>query len=481
MMSTTQPGIRLSEFTALIRQTLEDRFAGQTFWIIAEISNLNHYARTHTFYFHLIEKEEGSGQIKAEVSAVAFSQAAYEIEGFEQLTGQVFKNGIQVLINVSVNYHPVHGLKVNLNKIDASFTIGQLQQQREATLAKLLADNPDAVKLIQGRYHTRNQEVPLPVVIQNIAVISSENSAGLQDFRHTLAENSFGYQFEIRLFQTLVQGDEQGKQLVDRLIEIFRAEKKYDIVVIVRGGGAQTDFLMFDAYPLARAVARFPIPIITGLGHQKDVSVCDLMAHTALKTPTKAAEFILAHNRNFEENILQFQHQILIRSQQILIREKERIARTNQQIQRSTGLLISKHSESLNSTRQKVISQSTGLVYVHARNLNLLSRQMSTRPALIVGKVQHELSTYVKELQAGLTRFTQKQENYLGHYTTVFKLLSPATTLKRGFALVLDQGRILTDASSIKKGDSVQVYLNGSELDVTITKKQKNNGDQFDL
>jgi exodeoxyribonuclease VII large subunit len=238
---------------------------------------------------------------------------------------------------------------------------------------------------------------------------------------------------------------------------------------------------MFDAYPLARAVARFPIPVITGLGHQKDVSVCDLMAHTALKTPTKAAEFILAHNRNFEENILQFQHQILIRSQQILIREKERIARTNQQIQRSTGLMLSKHSELLNTTRQKVISQSTGLVYVHARNLNLLSRQMSTRPALIVGKAQHELSSYIKELQAGLTRFTQKQENYLGHYTTVFKLLSPPTTLKRGFALVLDQGRILTDASSIKKGDSVQVYLNGSELDVTITKKQKNNGDQFDL
>jgi exodeoxyribonuclease VII large subunit len=480
-MSSTQPGIRLSEFTALILQTLEDRFAGQTFWVIAEISNLNHYARTHTFYFHLIEKEEGSGQIKAEVSAVAFSQAAYEIEGFEQLTGQVFKNGIQVLINVSVNYHPVHGLKVNLNKIDASFTIGQLQQQREATLAKLLADNPDAVKLIQGRYHTRNQEVPLPFVIQNIAVISSENSAGLQDFRHTLTENSFSYQFEIRLFQTLVQGDEQGKQLVDRLIEIFRAEKKYDIVVIVRGGGAQTDFLMFDAYPLARAVARFPIPVITGLGHQKDVSVCDLMAHTALKTPTKAAEFILAHNRNFEENIVQFQHQILIRSQQVLIREKERIALTNQQIQRATGLLISKHSEFLNSTRQKVISQSTGLVYIHARNLNLLSRQMSTRPALIVGKAKHDLSSYTKELQASLTRFTQKQENYLGHYKTVFKLLSPATTLKRGFALVLDQGRILTDATNIKKGDSVQVYLNGSELDVTITKKQKNNGDQFDL
>ena len=480
-MSSTPPSLRLSEFTALIRQTLEERFGGQTFWVIAEISNLNHYSRTHTFYFHLVEKEEGSGQMKAEVSAVAFGQAAYEVEGFEQQTGQQFRNGIQVLINVSVNYHPVHGLKVSMNKIDASFTIGQLQQQREATLARLLAENPDAVTFANGRFYTRNQELKLPTVIQRIALISSESSAGLQDFRHTLDENAFGYRFEVQLFHTLVQGDEQGKQLVDRLIQVFRSVKPFDLVVIVRGGGAQTDFLMFDSYPLAKAVARFPIPILTGLGHLKDISVCDLMAHTALKTPTKAAEFILAHNRSFEEGLLQLRQQIIIRTQQLLLTEKERIARQSAQIQHGTRSLIGGQSELINGFRQRVVAQSTGLLYQHSRMLNQLSRQISTKPAVMVGNARHDLDRMQEEFGFLVQRYLKNHSGYVNHFQTVFKLLSPANTLKRGFAIVLKDGKIQADAGQIKKGDAIQVYLAGSELDVSVNKKLKSNGNRFDV
>ncbi len=481
MIPTNKPGIRLSEFTAIILQTLQDRFAGQSFWVIAEISNLNHYSRTHTFYFHLIEKDETSGQIKAEVSAVAFGQSAYEIETFEQLTGQVFKNGIQVLVNISVNYHPVHGLKVALNKIDASFTIGQLQQQRDATLARLVSENSDVVQFANGRYYTRNQSIKLPDVIQRIAVISSESSAGLQDFRHTIEENPFGYKLEVHLFQTLVQGDEQGQQLVNRLIEIFKSEKTFDVVVIVRGGGAQTDFLMFDAYPLAKAVARFPIPILTGLGHLKDISVCDLMAHTALKTPTKAAEFILAHNRNFEENIIQLRQQIIIRSQQLLIKEKDLLTRNFSLIQQASTNILSAQFDQLNSNRQRIISKSTGLLYQHSKTMNLLTRQLSTRPTLIVGKEWHELNSIRSDFSLQIKRFLKSKKENLNHYETVFNLLSPVNTLKRGFALVLLDGKIQPNAKSIKKGDSIQVYLSDSELDVSVTKKQKNNGSNLNL
>lgn len=480
-MSISPTSIRLSEFTALIRQTLEERFAGQTFWVIAEVSNLNHYTRTHTFYFHLVEKEEGSGQIKAEVSASAFGPAAYEIEAFEQQTGQQFKNGIQVLVNISVNYHPVYGLKVNLNKIDASFTIGQLQQQREATLAKLVVENPDAVQFINGNYYTRNQQLELPTVIQRVAVISSESSAGLQDFRHTIEENPYGYRFEVQLFHTLVQGDEQGKQLVDRLLEVYRSKNPFDVVVIVRGGGAQTDFLMFDTYPLARAVARFPIPVITGLGHLKDISICDMMAHSAVKTPTKAAEFILAHNRKFEESLLQIRQQIVIKTQQLVLRQKEEMGHLSAQIQQHAREMLNKQQEELNMKRQLITNQSTGLLYQHSKNLNQLSLQLSSRPSVIVGNAHHDLKRIASDVAQFSQRFLKNNSGYVQHYETLFQILSPANTLKRGFALVMKKNEVLANADSIQKGDAIQVYLGDKELEVTVNSKKKGNAKRFDL
>src|SRR5690606_5834424 len=137
-----------------------------------------------------VEKDETSGKVCAEVSAVAFGNASYEVEVFERETGQRFQNGIQILANVKLNYHPVHGLKINLIRLDPSFTLGKIQQQREATLRRLLKENPDAITFAQNRYWTRNQLLKLPAVIQHIAIIASENSAGLQDFRHSLDENS---------------------------------------------------------------------------------------------------------------------------------------------------------------------------------------------------------------------------------------------------------------------------------------------------
>ena len=366
-------------------------------------------------------------------------------------------------------------------KIDASFTIGQLQKQREATLAKLLAENPDSVQFVDGQYHTRNQGLKIPLVIQRVAVISSETSAGLQDFKHTLEENSYGYKINVQLFQTAVQGDEQGKQLVEKLIEVFRAPKAFDIVVIVRGGGAQTDFLMFDAYPVARAIARFPIPVLTGLGHLKDISIADLMAHTALKTPTKVAEFIIAHNRQFEERILHFRQQIIIKTQQRLTFEKEILASKTNEIQTSFRILLHSQSEQLQSIKHKLLIQSEGLLNKNSGSLNELSQKLSLRPSTIISNARHNFENKKLEFEQIVLRSIKNQENKLQHFTALFRALSPANTLKRGFAIVIKDGVIQTDARQIKRADSIQVYLGDSELDVSIIKKQKKDGKQFNL
>jgi exodeoxyribonuclease VII large subunit len=473
--------ITLSQLTGLIHKTLDDQFSGKSFWVIAELSNLSHYASSHSFYFHLVEKDKTTGKIKAEVSSVAFGNASYEIEAFEKQTGQRFQNGIELLVNLSVTYHPIHGLKLNLLKIDPSFTIGQLQKQRDATLARLVHENPDAVYFSNGQYITRNQQLNLPFVFSRIAIISSENSAGFQDFEHTLNSNEFGYVFRLQLFKTAVQGEDKGQQLVDRLIQIYKDPEPFDLVVFVRGGGAQTDFLLYDSYNVARAIARFPIPILTGLGHLKDVSVCDMMAHTALKTPTKAAEFILARNKAFEDAVLNLRQQIIIRSQQTLMHEKEMLSNIRSHMQRDCTLSLSSSSEKLQIVQQYIFNQSNFMLAKHNQSLNKASRTLTSIPSIIAASARNNLETIKDQINAAPIRFLKEQQASINHFKTVFKLLSPAQTLKRGFAIIMKGDNIITDPSKISKGDTVTVHLSGTELETKIIQKHAESSKRFDV
>ena len=471
----SQTHLTLREFTQLIEAAFEQRFGNQNFWVIAEISSLTHFKPKHTFYFHLVEKDEVTGKICAEISAVAFGSAAYEVESFEQQTGQRFQNGIQVLANVMVNFHPVHGLKLNLLKLDPSFTLGKLQQQRDATLARLLKENPDAVTFAENRFITRNHLLKFPHVIQRIAVISSESSAGLQDFRHTLEQNSFGYHFKTDLFPVQVQGEDNAKPIVERLKEIYLSGKEYHAVVLVRGGGSQTDFLLFDSYQIARAIARFPVPVITGLGHQKDISIADMMAHTALKTPTKVAEFIIAHNRAFDDVLVRTQHQLVIRVQQNLALRNEQIHKLRNTVINQGRKFLGLQKETLSDLRQSMINNTNMIIKSRTLRLQEITRHISSRPSIRVAGQQNDLANILQNLRTNTGKFLQNQKGYLKHYQSVFQLLSPENTLKRGFALVKQDGKIITDPSVIEQGSTIEVYLGGTEIESVVTSKRNVN------
>jgi exodeoxyribonuclease VII large subunit len=232
------------------------------------------------------------------------------------MTGQRFTDHINVLVNVSVNYHPVYGLQLTLHDIDVSFTLGALEQQRLATLDRLVAENPDSIVRVRGPLHHEKQKASAALRHSTYCCRFLANIRRLAGFPAYPAEQSYGYRFQTAEYFTAVQGDSNAEAFVDRLIDIFDSQVPYDAVVIIRGGGAQTDFLIFDNYRIARAIARFPIPVITGIGHQKNQTIADLMAHTATKTPTRAAELIIDHNRAFEERIGSFQKSIIIKSQQ---------------------------------------------------------------------------------------------------------------------------------------------------------------------
>ncbi|MES1250075.1 MAG: exodeoxyribonuclease VII large subunit, partial [Chitinophaga rupis] len=242
--------IRLSELSSKVNAVISKAFQGLSFWVIADVTNHTHKQNTNYHYFELVEKNTITNTIVAKFSAKAWGNGSKELEAFERVTGQRFGENIQVLVNVIVEFHATYGLQLQLIQIDTNFTLGVIEKQRQETLEKLVRENPSFIEKKGEEYITRNSLLLLNPVIQTIAVISSRSSAGLQDFKHTLETNHFRYAFKVDEYYTGVQGEANAAALKDQLVKIFLSNIPYDAVVITRGGGAQTDFLIFDQYPV---------------------------------------------------------------------------------------------------------------------------------------------------------------------------------------------------------------------------------------
>ncbi|WP_298738909.1 exodeoxyribonuclease VII large subunit [uncultured Chitinophaga sp.] len=474
-MSAT-PYIKLSDLSARIQQAIASAFAGQSYWVVADVTNYSFYQQRGYHYFDLVEKQDHAGDIIAKVAAVAWGTGANKIKDFERITGQLFKNGINVLVKVAVNYHQVYGLQITLLDIDANFTIGLLEQQKQEILNRLLAENPDFITRVGDRYLTRNNQLPLKPVLQQIAVVTSSNSAGYQDFIHTLHNNRFGYRFVVDNYFTVVQGEVNAEQVQQRFIDIFNSGKPYDAVVLIRGGGAQTDFLIFDTYRLGRTVARFPIPVITGIGHQKNETIVDMMAHTPTKTPTKAAEYIIAHNKAFEDGMVAMQQLILIRSQQLFSAHFQALSAIHTRIVNTSRDMLSTQKDVLAYYNQRMINTAREVLSNRQRALIGLSGQLLSRPQILVANKRNELSNQVANIRSFSRNYFQHKRMGIEHHDTVFKLVSPANILKRGFALVYHKGHITTNAVNIEPGSDISILLSDTALNATVTAKNKRNG-----
>lgn len=269
----------LSELCQNIEEVLAEEFAS-TYWVRAEVASLS--VRGHC-YMELVEKAS-TKNIAAKVRATCWQQI-YGILSpyFEAETGQKLSVGMQVLLEVEVSFHAVYGLSLNIVGIDPTFTLGDMARQRQETIQRL---KDDGVIDMQS-------SLEIPSLPRRIAVISSADAAGYGDFCHQLENNSGGFQFRTQLFAAIMQGEQSVKSIIQSLQQIADEIDKWDIVVIVRGGGASTDLRNFDDYELASHCAQFPLPIIAGIGHTRDISIVDMVVHSSVKTPTAAAEWLI--------------------------------------------------------------------------------------------------------------------------------------------------------------------------------------------
>lgn len=296
-----QEHITLSALVEQIQDTIQQKFERQAYWVSARIMNVKKYEKNRRCYLNLEEYQHGSKT--AEMKAVFWANYYDEIENFEKYIKQPFKDGTDIICKVKVRFHKLYGLNLDVLQIDIAHTLGALELERQKTLDKLLAENAATIQLVDDVYITLNNQLPLPPIIENIALITAPNSDGQRDFEQEILTNKHHYTFTITEYLTTIQGDNAHQFIVDQLKQIALSKHKYDVVAIVRGGGSLADFRPFENYELAAYVANFNIPILAGIGHDRNKSIVDMMARE-YKTPTKVAATLIDHNFQFENKLM---------------------------------------------------------------------------------------------------------------------------------------------------------------------------------
>ena len=376
--------ITLSELTQEIQNTLDERFTGQSFWISAEISDVKKQSVSKRCYLKLIERS-GSTTL-AELKAVFWSNSYDQIEAFEKSTKQEFVNGLKIICLVKVRFHQIYGLNADVLQIDIAHSLGTIELERQATLDKLLKENPNEIQQIGEYYRTISNSLPLPIVVQRIALITAVNSDGQRDFLKEISENKFGYQLEVREYLCTIQGDTAHELIIQQLNEIEKEKDHFDVVAIVRGGGSQTDFEPFEKYDLAKKVALFPLPIFTGIGHDRNISIVDLMARP-YKTPTKVAAQLIEYNFEFENLMLRLKERFDQEAIQLMHSAKEELSKVKRLVKMASPSSTLKRGFAIISKNKKIVVHPTQISLGDTVDIELMNEILTSQ---ILKKEIHE-------------------------------------------------------------------------------------------
>lgn len=405
--------ITLSELTSQIQQTLRLAFDTPV-WIRAEISELRENPGGHC-YLELIEKDADSDALLAKTKATIWASTYRMLKPyFESSTGQTLRSGLNVLVAVTVEFHGVYGFSLNVRDIDPTFTIGEMAARRLKIIRQLEEDG----------IVDMNKQLPFPELPQRLAIISSATAAGYDDFCDQLNNDPSHFVFYTKLFPSVMQGDQAEASIISALEKIYGNIDLFDVVVIIRGGGATTDLACFDSYDLALNCAQFPLPIIAGIGHQRDVSILDMVVHSSVKTPTAAAEFLIAKLQNAEDMVV-----------------------------------------SLVSDIRYVINNR---IEAESHFINQIQLQIKQTLRSWVLQKTHLLERQKSRLQSNVRMQLLKQNNKLSLLDKNIETHSPSFLLKHGYTITTLNGKRITSAGQVKNGDKIRTFVVDGEFESEI-------------
>lgn len=389
--------LSLFELQTFLRQVVALNFP-EALWVRCELAQVSQ-SRGHV-YLDLVEKGEKENEPAAQASAVIWQSALRRLQvklGASNLN-PLLQTGTELLLRVKVVFHERYGLKLTVEDIDPSYTLGKLEQRRRQLYEQIR----------QQGLLGKNRQVPLPPVLQRIAVISSESAAGYQDFQQHLIKNSYSYGFKLQLFSAAVQGNQVETEVLKQLRTIQHQMNRFDAIVLIRGGGAKLDLAGFDSVPLCEKIAHFPLPVLTGIGHEVDETLVDLVVHTALKTPTAVADFLLQHNLQFEGRLLELSQYLRYVA-----------------------------AESLHAAELE---------------LNITVQTLQTSPKLLLTRQQDRLQRINAELPLLSKYQLREQRQKLEQLEQICQLLSIKSTIQRGFVLVNRDGKPLDSTAQLAEG-----------------------------
>ena len=401
--------ITLSQLQRQVKQTLTEQFALPV-WVSAEISELKVNYAGHC-YLELIEKGEEDAVPKAQARATIWRNRYPHVSSyFEAETGQPLTAGIRILAQVLVSYHELYGFSLQINDIDPAFTLGEMERQKNATIRRLQEEG----------VWEMNRQVELPAVVQRLAVVSSAKAAGFQDFINELKKSR--YAFQTTLFEAVMQGLSAEESIIDALGRVADRMEQFDAVVIVRGGGSQSDLSCFNAYRLSTHVAQFPLPVLTGIGHDKDQSVVDMVAASPHKTPTAVAAWLVERMANLEGWL--------------------------------EGAATQLHETTLRHLREAALS------------LERMSSELhrTTKETLLTEQLK--LNHHASQLPERVANYLARQRMRLEQAEKLTESRSPRHILQLGFAIVRSEGRVLKTTSEVAEATSIEIELNDGTINL---------------
>jgi exodeoxyribonuclease VII large subunit len=458
--------VSLTELQLIIRDSLYLALP-DVYWVMAEISELKENNAGHC-YLELIEKHPDEKNVRARVKAIIWSNRYRFIKAFfENITGETLREGLKILVKSRVEYHELYGLSLIISDIDPAFTIGEMAIKRQLVIKKLE----------QEGVFSMNKELLFPSFPQRIAVISSKSAAGYSDFISHLTTNSFGYVFYTSLIETSMQGTETENSVISSLDKIALNSHLFDLVVIIRGGGSQSDLSWFDSYNIAYHITQFPLPVITGIGHDKDISVSDMVANRSLKTPTAVADFLIDCVSNAENHIIEMSSAIIDSSRIIIEKNKNRIETSGVKLFPLVRIMISGIKDRLSSEIIAIINVGKDLI-IRAGLIpaNQGTRLSSSAKSRITGREMVLNKDYQRLFTATINCLSVNNARVKALESNL-QILNPEKVLLRGFSITSINGKIVKNLNQLNKDDVIDTRLYDGTLKSRVIEKNGRKGE----
>ena len=456
----------LIDVTVSIQKTIAERYKS-SFWVKAEMNKLNHYSHSGHCYPDLVEKSDG--KVIAQMRANLWKSDFERIDrNFLKVLNEPLKDGIKILFCATISFDPSHGLSLRIIDIDPGFSLGELEREKMETLERLKKE---------GIFQL-NKLLKLPLLPQRIAIISVETSKGYSDFLKVIERNPWGYKFFLFLFPSLLQGERSVHSICSQLKQIRKVVSHFDAVAIIRGGGGDVGLSSYNSYLLASEIARFPIPVLTGIGHSTNETVAEMVSYKNAITPTELADFLIQMFHNFSEPLIKGESIIVDRAKRILADENTIFSNVVKHFRSAAKTCLTSNHTNVNTCANSVLQHSRFLVKSKAEMLSWTTRNLAKSVHSLLNDKEKEFDGLVREARKVAAKCLHEKHESLRHVQKHVNSLDPVNILRRGFSITMLNGKAVTSYAAVNEGDTITTVLvdgNLKSMVVNLSNQNKDN------